>query len=265
MSTSKEPCYFVEPSELRKIQPHAWRQGYWRSQEHYLQLFGSNRKQAFAGEASVYYSHLPEATGVAERIWRFNRNARLIYIMRDPVERTISRYWHKVIHNSEDRSPSRAISEYSQYCNVSYYAMQLTPYFERFKRDQIKMLTLEELVENPDETVRSIFRWLGLDAAGLIPLVHFENATPDIVRQRLRGWGAVRRYSENHEFLLDMIERIPESIRNYGARVFSRQINRLDVNIDAVVRDLLPLQRRQTEELSLLIGRDFPEWKTLYS
>src|SRR5208282_866618 len=30
-------------------------------------------------------------------------------------------------------------------------------------------------------------------------------------------------------------------------------------------RDLLPLQRRQTEELSLLIGRDFREWKTLYS
>jgi hypothetical protein len=143
--------------------------------------------------------------------------------------------------------------------------MQLTPYLHRFKSGQIKMLTLEELIDKPDETVRSIFRWLGLDASVLIPPAQFENATPDVVRQRLRWWGKARRYSENHEFLLDVIERIPESIRNYGARVFSRQINRLDVNIHAVVRDLLPLQRRQTEELSLLIGRGFPEWKTLYS
>jgi Sulfotransferase family len=265
MCTPKEPCYFVEAAQLRRLQPQLWRHGYWRSQERYLQLFQSNNNEIYAGEASIYYTHLPLVTGVAERIKRFNPNARLIYIMRDPVERTISHYWHRVNHNSEDRPLPRAIAEDSQYCDVSYYAMQLKPYFDRFKSDQIKILTLEELIKNQLETIKLVFRWLGLGDSDLMPPVQFENVTPDIVRQRLSWWGALRRYSEDHKFLLDAIDRIPESARKYGARVFSRKINRLDVSIDAVVRDLQLLQRKQTDELSQLVGRDFPEWKTLNS
>jgi hypothetical protein len=120
MSTLKEPCYFVEPTQLRKFQPLAWRQGYWRSQEHYLQLFRSRRKEAFAGEASGYYTHLPDATGVAERIWRFDPNARLIYIMRDPVERTISHYWHKVkidLHHTLLQNTANTATSVTMQCN----------------------------------------------------------------------------------------------------------------------------------------------------
>jgi hypothetical protein len=111
MSTPKEPCYFVEPSQLRRLQPWLWRERYWLRRDRYFKLFHSNESKIYAGEASVYYTHLPLATGVAERIWRFNPNARLIYIMRDPIERTISHYWHSVISNSEFRSPLRAIRE----------------------------------------------------------------------------------------------------------------------------------------------------------
>jgi len=266
MCTPKEQSYFVEPAQLRNLQPFLWSQGYWQSQERYLQLFQSNNNELFAGEASVYYTHLPQATGVAERISRFNPNARLIYIIRDPIERTISHYWHRVMYNDEDRSLSRAIAEDSQYCDVSYYAMQLAPYFDRFKSDQIKILTLEGLIENPNEAMKSIFLWLGLDPSITISPVTQENLTPDIVRQRARWWSVVRRVSEKHSLLLKVINCVPEPLRQYyGAGLSNRQINRRGVNIEAVVRGLRPLQRRQTEELSQLIGRDFPEWKTLNS
>ena len=97
-------------------------QGYWRSQEAYLELFNASGSRPYVGEASVYYTHLPLATGVADRIFRFNPDARLIYIMRDPVERTISHYWHRVIHNNELRPIALAIKNDRQYCDVSYYA-----------------------------------------------------------------------------------------------------------------------------------------------
>ena len=239
MSTPKEPCYFVEPTQLRNLHPFFWSQGYWRSQERYLQLFQSNNNELFAGEASVYYTHLPRATGVAERIHQFNPNARLIYIIRDPVERTISHYWHGVIHSNEDRSLLRAISEEGQYCDVSYYAMQLMPYLDRFKSEQIRILTFEELTENPDETIKSIFRWLGLDTAVTIYPVVPVNITPDIVIQRARWWSIVTRAAGKHGIVLRAIHSIPKPIRQHVDRLLSsRQINRRNTNIEAVVPDL---------------------------
>ena len=115
-------------------------------------IFNYSSRKAANCIFSVYYTHLPQATGVAERIRDFNPNARLIYMVRDPTERTISHYWHRVIYNSEDRSLSRAIAEDTQYCDVSYYAMQLNSYFKQFNRDQIKILTLEELIQDHDKT-----------------------------------------------------------------------------------------------------------------
>ena len=265
MSTPKEPCYFVEPTQLRNLHPFFWSQGYWQSQERYLQLFQSNNNELFAGEASVYYTHLPRATGVAEKIRQFNPDARLIYIIRDPVERTISHYWHGVIHSNEDRSLLRAISEERQYCDVSYYAMQLMPYLDRFKSEQIKILTFEELIENPDETIKSIFRWLGLDFVVTIHPVIPVNITPDIVMQRARWWSIVKRAAGNNGIVLRAIHSIPKPIRQHVDLLLSSPINRRNTNIEAVVRGLQHLKRRQTEELSQLISRDFPEWETLNS
>jgi len=266
MCTPKEPSYFVEPSQLSNIQPSLWRGGYWRSEARYLQLFQPNKNVLFAGEASVYYTALPHATGVAERISRFNPDARLIYIMRDPIERTISHYWHRVLCNDEDRSLLRAIAEDRLYLDLSYYAMQLVPYLDRFDRNQIRILTFEELIENHDEVIKSIFRWLGLDEAIQIPPVTPENVGPDLVQQRARWWNKVRRVSEKHTLLLNTYYKMPDAIRRYlFSELSSRQINRRNVNAQAVVRGLRPLQRRQTDELSELIGRDFPEWKTLNS
>jgi hypothetical protein len=140
--------------------------------------------------------------------------------------------------------------------------MQLIPYFDRFGHGQIKILTLEEMIGAQEETLNSIFRWLGLDASVAIPPVPNENMTPDIVRQHR---GILNRLSAEHDLLRYAIDRIPDSIMNYGSRVFKRRINRRDVDLKAVVRGLQPLQRKQTEELSQLIGRKFPDWKTLNS
>ena len=265
MSNPKEPSYFVEPGQLHRLQPHLWRLGYWRSEARYLQLFQTDKQIKYAGEASVFYTHTPLATGVAERIRRFNPHAELVYIMRDPVERTISHYWERVVNNSEHRSIVRAILDDDRYCDVSHYAMQLAPYLNRFNATQIHILTLEELLANPEKITREIFRWLAIDDTIPIVATQNENQTPFLVEQRMPFWGILRSYLMRYDYALWAIDFVPESARRYGARIFSRKVNRLDADIERAVQYLRPLQRRQTEELSLLLGRDFPEWKTLNS
>src|SRR5579863_331121 len=132
MCSPKEPCHFVHPEQLKFLWPGAWAKRYWANQEAYLSLFRTAGAAAVIGEASVYYTHLPLASGVPERIHQFCPYARFIYIMRDPVERTISHYWHRVRWHEEGRSSIEAVKNDPQYRDVSYYAMQLKPYLDLF-------------------------------------------------------------------------------------------------------------------------------------
>ncbi len=142
----EEPSYFVPPGQLRDIWPYMWDQGIWRSEEAYLRLFQPGGDATILGEASTNYSKVPLVSGVPERIARFNDEARFIYIMRDPVERSISHYWHMVRFNAEYRPMLSAILQDPRYMAVSHYARQLAPYFSLFGRERVFTLTFEELV-----------------------------------------------------------------------------------------------------------------------
>jgi len=74
----KEPCYLVDQRDLRRAWPHMWRQGYWRSVEHYLALFAAAGEATVIAEASNFYSQVPAFGGVPERILSFSPDARFV-------------------------------------------------------------------------------------------------------------------------------------------------------------------------------------------
>ena len=259
MSRVKEPCYFVTPSQLRILWPYTWKQGYWRSEETYLNLFRSPKRATILAEASVYYTHLPLASGVSERMRQFNPDARLIYLMRDPVERTISHYWHRVKSYGESRSPLKAIKNDPQYCDVSHYAMQLRPYLALFKRDQLKILTFEELVSDTTQAIVSIFSWLNLDSSLATVSHQPENVTAKTIEQS--RWNLPRRLIRKTPFLRTAVDFVPDSVRR--SQIFKRKVNRMNVDTSEVVSFLRPRQQIETEDLTQLLGREFPEWTTL--
>jgi hypothetical protein len=260
MCEPKEPCYFVEEKQLRVLHPRAWRQGYWKHEDCYLKLFEPADGASVIGEASIFYAFLPMASGVPERIKRFNPDARLIYLMRDPVERSVSHYWHNVRHFGEYRLPLEAITRDKQYVDVSYYAMQLQEYFRWFSQDQIMVLTFEELTEQTDKVIGSIFNWLRLDNSCTWRTVGPQNVGPDTVRRPIWKWQRLRR---RNSLVRAAVDHVPTSVRQHAARLFTRQVEVGSVDLSAVAAHLRPLQHRQTQELTKLLGRQFPEWTTL--
>jgi len=136
MSEEKEPGYFVDELSLR------------RGEKWYCNLFENAQDYRYRGESSTHYTKLPLYRGVPERIFRFNPDAKLIYIMRDPFERVVSHYWHAlrdIHHGGETRSLLKAVKEQPDYLAFSNYAAQLTPYLERFGQAAIYTLTFESL------------------------------------------------------------------------------------------------------------------------
>ncbi|MCK7578197.1 MAG: sulfotransferase [Chromatiales bacterium] len=87
MSPVKEPSYFVDRETLEQIWPDMAEMGFWRGEEYYLDLFKDADQHIAIGEASTNYAKLPRVSGVAERIATFAPEAKIIFMMRDPVER----------------------------------------------------------------------------------------------------------------------------------------------------------------------------------
>jgi hypothetical protein len=264
MCEPKEPCYFVDPAQLKTLWPEMWRMGHWRDEAAYLALFPNKPGARFVGESSTDYSKRPLIDGVVERIARYSPDARFVYVMRDPIERTLSHYWHMVEHRGETRAPLAAIMHEAHYTDVSHYAEQLRPYIECFGRERVHALTFEALTREPQASVQAVYAWLGVDAA-FVPqqLDAAHNVTPERVRQKRAGSGALDRL--RHSALWDTVGRYcPPSLRQLGVALVEKKIPRREVDMSDVIVHLRPLQQAQTRALETLLGQRFDDWKTLW-
>jgi hypothetical protein len=247
----KEPAYFVE--ELN------WSKG----EEWYRGLFQDAGDAEFRGESSTDYTKFPQYQGVAQRIARFSPDARILYLVRDPVERAVSHYWWQVQWSAEGRDMLTAVRKAPIIRDVSNYAMQLRQFLSHFGPDHILVLTTEELSAAPAETLQRIFRWLGLDAAFVPPNMNQRhNVSPERVRKVIGS----EVFSHLHGGVLWQAAKrvIPPALRQQAIRVLSRPVPRDTKRLQATIEYLRPIQREQTVELAEMLGRQFPEWTTLY-
>jgi sulfotransferase family protein len=264
MCEPDEPSYFVDPRHLKTVYPEMWECGLWRSEKRYLDLFRPAGDAPILGEASTNYTKLPLVPGVPERIAAFNPEARFIYLLRDPVERAISHYWHMVRHHAEHRPIAEAIRRDPQFVVVSHYAMQLRPFLEWFGRDRVLVLIHERLVADPAAVMGGVYRWLAVDsaAADLSVFVEPENVAPEVVS--MPGWSGVPRRLRQALPLKSAMARLPPAVHGALHRMTTYEVRRRAVDVTEVVGFLRPEQRRQTDELARLLGCSFPEWPTLY-
>lgn len=255
MSEEKEPGYFVDELGLHK------------GEQWYCNLFESEKKYRYRGESSTHYTKLPLYRGVPERIFRFNPDARLIYIMRDPFERVISHYWHAlrdIHHGGETRSLLNAVRERPDYLAFSNYEAQLAPYLDRFGREAIYTLTFESLRQDPNKEVNRIFAWLQLDNCE----VHRETSTahnqkPEEITA-VAGKGLLNRiqYSQTWDRVSQFV---PSGLKELAKKAAYRKVDqhRVEREIATLKALVATSQLEQIEALSARLGRTFPEWYRL--
>jgi len=259
MSQPKEPCRFVEPQILKQKWVDMYKEGYCKDEKKYLSLFENAGNAKIIGESSTDYSKLPLIDNVVEKIYAFNPNAKILYIMRNPVNRTISHYWHAVKREGELRNIDQAIQEEPGFINVSDYAMQLTPYIQRFGREQVKAITLEEFNQNTIDHIKQIFQWMGVDEH-YIPqnLNEREHETAAEVYQ-MRDYGVLNKL--DLRWLKDKVKVcFPQSVRTLGKSLYQKKIKRKDAVNPQVNLSLQKTFQPKVKELSALLNRDFPEW-----
>lgn len=150
MSQVKEPNFYIEERN--------WSKGF----DWYRSLFAGAPPGALLGEASTNYSKSTAFPGVPERLRRYVPDVRLIYLIRDPIDRIRSHYAHSVFYGRVNKPPVDAIRPRSVFVRTSLYGAELQRYRQHFPADQMLVLLTEDLRDDPVSVLRRVEQFLGL-------------------------------------------------------------------------------------------------------
>ncbi len=250
----KEPQFFAKEEN--------WNKGF----DWYYGLFKEAVHEKYIGESSTTYSRLPIISGVPERIYDVSPHAKIIYIMRDPIERAISQYWWEVESSGEGRKMVHAVINSDWIMNVSNYALQIKPYLELFGNQNVYTLTTEELQNSPTETMKKIFAWLDLSTGINIAQDTYKVFNPSKEQvNRLIGSGYISHLKGTLIWkILKKLVPPNTTFRRRVRKLLSKPVEKTDEGQEETIALLRPIMLPQVEELSQLLGKDFPEWKTVY-
>lgn len=139
------------------------------------QFEGARPEHLARGEATPDYTKYPGKPGVPARIAAELGRVKLIYIVRHPIERMVSQYFHFFAKGEQTRPLDEALLSSRQSLAISSYAMQLEQYLEHFDRDDILIITSEDLKEKRQATLARVFRHIGVTAEWTSAEIHMEH------------------------------------------------------------------------------------------
>jgi hypothetical protein len=258
MGRHKEPYFFVDQADLADRAPVEARRPVSHDLGAYLANFAGGENKRYRGESSTFYSQYPAFPGVAERVAAASPEARIIYVVREPVSRTISHYWHNTKYH-EKRPINEALRTDPIYRDTSDYAMQLEQYLAHFDRDRIHVVVSERMRRNREAVLAEIFDWLGV--ASFIPDpadLADRNVSPSTSRrERIPGISAVR----DSALWQRVRKRLPERLIDTLRLASTKSVAQSEVSDAAVRAELAVYFADRIRRFEAMIGREIPEWR----
>jgi hypothetical protein len=244
--------FIVEPvdRELIRATPN-WSRG----QEWYESHFDPDAP--VRGESSPAYAS-PWHHGVADRMAQVVPDARLIFMVRDPIDRTVSHYMHLQAEGRERRPVDDALrSSSTVYLGRSRYASLLHPFLERFPRSRILVIRQEDLLSRRRETIGAAFRFLGVEERFWSQRMERER---NVSRRSGRRVGLLRRLRESR--LAGVGYRLPQEMKWVVERLHGSSTAKAtpipDVDTRRALLDQLEPEIAGLEEIT---GWDLSEWR----
>lgn len=117
--------------------------------------------QRVALEATTDYAKHPAVPSPARRIAEAPGEFRLLYILRNPLDRIESHHTHAFERGWTEQPLEDGVVEH--HINVSRYAMQLDRYLEHFEREAILLLDFEDLKRDPLALMQRVCGFLEID------------------------------------------------------------------------------------------------------
>lgn len=213
------------------------------------------------GEVSPSYSKTESFPTVVREIHSYAPNVRLIYVLREPSQRIISHLSHAIGADASKRSARQILEDdLDHFVSVSKYSLHIARYLELFDRDRLLIVTAENLKRDRDETLRTIFRFIGANENFESPV--FSQIKHDSSLKVRRNW--LGRQITKTRFLSRGEALAKKVIPNRFHRAFSGLLG------TTFQKPILPEDLRQSvdrqlegeiERLRSITEYDFDEWR----
>jgi hypothetical protein len=227
----------------------------------YLELFKNVTTETAIGEASACYLWSAKAPA---NIHAQIPNAKIVVILRDPVERAFSQYLQyaagglltRGFRQHVDlclRNNAPIFGLLSPFLEYGLYYEQVKRYLDLFSPPQVRIYLYEEAWRNPQQLLRDLFCFLGVDVQ-----VEVDTSVRSLQR-RAPKWTSMQ-YLLRKSGLLPVVKRLlPASFQEHLRAALFRQKSSLQ--LDPKDRQyVIEYYRDDIQNLSNLLGRDLGAW-----
>lgn len=231
--------------------------------EDYERLFDGRTEEIVAGEASPRYLF---TSGTARRIRNFIPEAKLVAILRNPIDRAFSAFsmrkrdgWEtcKTFEDAILQEEKRLKEGWASgiYLQRGYYGRQLNEYYRVFPREQICVLLYDRMRDDLEGLLTRLFRFIAVD----------EKFQPD-TRQHYNPSGIIKNpvlrlvWTRTHSVQNVLRPLMPKPVRQAVSRYFiGLEKEKLSL-FPETRRMLIDVYRDDILKLEDLIEEDLSQW-----
>ena len=113
-------------------------------------------------DVSPKYSQRHLFDGPAKRLYKLNPNAKIVYVVRDPIDRLQSHLVHNLLRDRIQGNIKEELIINKDYLLTSSYHYQIKPYLELFPVNQFFVYQLENMIRDTRAFQEQLFGFLGV-------------------------------------------------------------------------------------------------------
>lgn len=238
MSRLKETDFFIEEKNFSR--GYKW----------YQSLFPCGKR--ILGEASPNYTKGDVFKGVPARIRAMRPDVKLIYVVRDPVDRFCSHYTHSCLVHGGLSAPDEIFNERegAHVLASSMYYRQVSAFLEVFSRSQLKIIDFDDFVSSPDTILADICTFLGVDSTREFAWAEKTNSAEALA---MTPTWALR--ISQHQAITGLKAAMPASLRSSMKHMLSRAFD--------AQRETPPIPQDTRERVRDAVADDANRFRTL--
>lgn len=249
MSSPKEPNFFSTE--------------YGRDLKWYRQCFSSASRAR--GESSANYTKCHVFDGVPERMHRLLPDVKLLYLVRDPIERMVSHYTHNCAVTGADHQETRPVNEAllppsaSGYVQTSRYHYQISRYLTHYSLEDILFVESERLRESRSDVLAEVFEFIGVDST-VEEEVFREELHQSTGKTKWSNVGVYLTQNRARKIVKHLAKKIvPDYWVGNVRRMLRENVKKPSISIEVEERVCAYL-KHDVEKLRGLTGKDFEAW-----
>jgi hypothetical protein len=256
----EHPEVFVP--EMKEVNYFSWH--YSKKATWYNSFFKNIKDKKAIGEISPSYMIASE---VPERIYQWNSDIRLFFILREPVQRAYSHYCMKLRYGLASDNIEQELLPGKEFITEGLYFKHISRFLKVFPSEQIKVLIYEDLKHNPELFLKEVFSFLEVDTS----------FKPTIANQVQYSRRPRQRFPKLYSFLVNIYQwltvtnshsrKIIEYLRRKGLIEALHQLNSdCDFPVYSAEKQkfIAEFYKQDTTLLSEWLGRDLSFWLKPY-